>query len=53
MGTFCNPVTGFSSEHAPTTTERFRVALLESLKKHEIQGGVKEIANNVKNQNSH
>ena len=49
MGTLCNPVTEFSREPSPTKTERFRVTLLDSLKKHEIQGGFKEIARIVKN----
>ena len=48
MGTFCNSLT----EHSPTKTERFRAALLESLKKHEIQGGVRETAKTVKKGNS-
>ena len=52
MGMVCNPVTEFSAEHVPTKAERFRVTLLESLKKHEVQGGFKEIAKAVKNWNS-
>jgi hypothetical protein len=52
MGTLCNPVTEFSAERAPTKAERFRGTLLESLKKHEIQGGFKEIAKTVRNWNS-
>ena len=52
MGTFYHPGTGFSAEPSPTQTDRFRVALLESLKKHEIHGGLREIAKTVKNWNS-
>jgi hypothetical protein len=52
MGTVSNPGTEFSAEHSPARTERFRVELLESLKKHELQGGLREIAKDVKNWNS-
>jgi hypothetical protein len=52
MGTISSPVTGFPAERSPTQTERFRVELLESLKKHEIRGGFREIAKTVKNLNS-
>jgi hypothetical protein len=52
MGTLNNPAAEFSAEHSPTRTECFRVALLESLKKHEIRGGLREVAKTVKNWNS-
>jgi hypothetical protein len=52
METISNPVTRFVAEPPHTQTERFRVELLENLKKHEIQGGLREIAKTVKNGNS-
>jgi len=49
MGTLYNPNTDVSAEFSTAETERFRVALFESLKKHEIQKGFLEIAKSVKN----
>ena len=52
MGTVTSPLSKISGEHSPAKTEHFRVALLESLKKHEIQGGLREIAKTVRNGDS-
>jgi hypothetical protein len=49
MVTLYNPDTDASTELTPMETERFRVALFETLKKHEVRKELREIAKTVKN----
>ena len=52
MGTISDSLTESPAGRYLTKTERYRVALLESLAKHEIRGGFREIGKTVKGWNS-